>query len=72
LTFASNPEKSEIMTKVTVSHAQAFSLARARHILSGLMRKTQAVSLTATFVALHAVLAFISLGIVPWRNWSVY
>gem|GEM_PF-331274 len=71
MTFASNPEKSEIMTKVTVSHAQAFSTAR-QILSSGLMRKTQAVSLTATFAALHAVLAFISLGIGPWRNWAVY
>jgi hypothetical protein len=30
------------------------------------------VSLIATFGALHAVLAFISLGIGPWRNWAVY
>lgn len=36
------------------------------------MRKTRAVSLIATFGALHAVLAFISLGIGPWRNWAVY
>jgi len=36
------------------------------------MRKTQAVSLTATFAALHAVLGFLSLGIGPWRNWAVY
>jgi len=27
--------------------------------------------LTATFAALHAVLAFLSLGI-GWRNWAVY
>ena len=36
------------------------------------MRKTQAVSLTAMFAALHAVLGFLSLGIGPWRNWAVY
>jgi predicted membrane protein len=36
------------------------------------MRKTRAVSLTAIFAALHAVLGFLSLGIGPWRNWAVY
>jgi len=36
------------------------------------MRTTRAVSLIATFGALHAVLAVISLGIGPWRNWAVY
>lgn len=35
------------------------------------MRKTRAISLTATFAALHAVLGFLSLGI-GWRNWAVY
>lgn len=36
------------------------------------MRRTLAVSLIATFAALHAVLGFLSLGIGPWRNWAVY
>ena len=36
------------------------------------MRKTRAVSLIATFAALHAVLGFLTLGIGPWRNWAVY
>jgi uncharacterized membrane protein len=36
------------------------------------MRKTRAISLTAIFAALHAVLGFLSLGIGPWRNWAIY
>jgi uncharacterized membrane protein len=36
------------------------------------MRRSQTISLTAVFGALHAVLAFVSFGLGPWRNWAVY
>jgi predicted membrane protein len=36
------------------------------------MRRSQTISLTAVFGALHAVLAFVSFGFGPWRNWAVY
>jgi hypothetical protein len=34
------------------------------------MRRTQAISLTAVFAALHVVLYFFSFGL--WRNWAIY
>jgi len=34
------------------------------------MRRTQALSLTAVFAALHVVLYFFSFGL--WRNWAIY
>jgi uncharacterized membrane protein len=36
------------------------------------MRRSQQLSLTAVFAALHAVLYLVSFDLTPWRNWGIY